>query len=97
MFDGILEKSLNMFPQFILILMLQEMCRFFTVWIAISSVVKSYHITFETALLATTLQTHDVYSELKRRWSGFHVLSTWNTRDVFEGYVPVLTVSMYEI
>ena len=32
------------------------------------------------------LQTHHVYSTLKRRGNGrFHVLSTWNTRSMFVG------------
>ena len=33
-----------------------------------------------------SLQTNHVYSTLKRRGNGrFHVVSTWNTRDVFVG------------
>ena len=33
-----------------------------------------------------TLQTQQVYSTLKRRGNGrFHVVSTWNPRDVFIG------------
>ena len=33
-----------------------------------------------------TLQTHHVYSTLKRRGNDrFHVVSTWNTRGVFVG------------
>ena len=39
---------------------------------------------FETLL--KTLQTHHVYSTLKRRGNDrFHVVSTWNTRGVFVG------------
>ena len=34
----------------------------------------------------TPLQTHHMYSTLKRRGNHrFHVASTWNTRDVFVG------------
>ena len=37
-------------------------------------------------LIATFLQTHHVYSSLKRRENGcFHVVSMWNTRGVFIG------------
>ena len=40
-------------------------------------------------LLLTTLQTHYVYSTLKRRGnSRFHVVSTWNTHGVFLGNIP---------
>ena len=35
-------------------------------------------------LIAITMQTHHLYSTLKRHGNGhFHVVSTWNTRDVF--------------
>ena len=38
--------------------------------------------------LNATLQTLHVYSTLKRRENGrFHVVSTWNTRGVFVGYL----------
>ena len=44
-----------------------------------------FHIRAES-----TLQTHHVYSTLKRRGSGrFHVVSTWNTRGMFVGYNSV--------
>ena len=47
---------------------------------------------FIKALVAITLQTHHVYSTLKRRGSGcFHVVSTWNTRGVFVGYVVFMS------
>ena len=36
----------------------------------------------------TSLQTHHVYSTLKRRGNDrFHVISTWNTRGVFVGSI----------
>ena len=47
---------------------------------------------FIKALVAITLQTHHVYSTLKRRGSScFHVVSTWNTRGVFVGYVVFMS------
>ena len=42
-----------------------------------------------------TLQTHHVYSTLKRRGNGrFHVISTWNTSGVFVGYLRPCQTSM---
>ena len=41
---------------------------------------------------AITLQSHHVYSTLKRRGHGrSHVVLTWNTRGVFVGYLLLVT------
>ena len=46
----------------------------------------------ETTAQSTTLQTHYMDSTLKRRGNDrFHVLSTWNPRGVFVGYVCQLS------
>ena len=46
----------------------------------------------ETTAQGTTLQTHYMDSKLKRRGNDrFHVLSTWNPRGVFVGYVCQLS------
>ena len=46
--------------------------------------------------ITTTVQIHHVYSTLKRRGNGrFHVVSTWNTRDVFVGRILNTLVSTY--
>ena len=43
-----------------------------------------------------SLQTHHVYSTLKRRGNGlFHIVSTWNTRGVFVEFCLVKTVFFY--
>ena len=46
-----------------------------------------------------SLQTHDVYSTLKRRGNGrFHVVSTWSTRGLFVGQILSLyplTISIF--
>ena len=47
-------------------------------------------------ILVNTLQTLQVYSTLKRRGNErFHVVSTWNTRGVFVGYVLALLIYSY--
>ena len=52
-----------------------------------------FKVSFKGRLTDTsaTLQTHHVYSTLKRRGNGrIHVVSTWNTRGVFVGEIRVL-------
>ena len=65
-------------------------------WIRLRNVF--YFVIFFEAFLHVTLQTHHVYSTLKRRGNDcFHVVSTWNTRGVFVGLTAKLLLHCVKI